>query len=158
MPNHDCRGIANEFLKRNGSRMEQMKLQKLVYMAHGWNWAVNGEPLVKEPFQAWDGGPVLRKIWNHIRDFGFNSGLLYDPETKKAFSANLSKNERDVVEHVWNKYSDFSGLELSEMTHQPGTPWSLTYFGKGRNSELQNTTILEHFTRLGRAGRDARAG
>lgn len=35
MPGHDPRAIANEFLKLNGAPLNQMKLQKLVYIAHG---------------------------------------------------------------------------------------------------------------------------
>ncbi len=41
MPQFDPRAVANEFLKLNGGPMNQMKLQKLVYMAHGWNLAIN---------------------------------------------------------------------------------------------------------------------
>lgn len=151
---HDCRAIANEFLKLNGGSMNQMKLQKLVYMAHGWNLAINGEPLVADRFEAWDGGPVMRSIWNQIRDFGFNAaGGLLGQANKQPFSATLTPEESGVIQHVWKKYGPYSGLELSKMTHQPGTPWTNTYFGEGRNRPLSNADIKQHFTEMAFAGR-----
>ena len=64
--------IANEFLKKPNAtgRLTQMQLLKLTYIAHGWNLAVNGEPLVSEPVEAWNYGPVIRDLYNHIRFYG----------------------------------------------------------------------------------------
>ena len=140
---HDPRAVANEFLKLNNGQMNQMKLQKLVYLSHGWNLAINGAPLVAGRIEAWDGGPVMRLIWNHIRDFGYNTqDELFGESKNKPFKAILSANERSVVEHVWRKYSVFDGLQLSEMTHRPGTPWTNAYFGRGRNHALSDEDII----------------
>ncbi len=157
MPSYDPRAIANEFIRLNGGPMNQMRLQKLIYFAHGWNLAVNRAPLVSGPIEAWDGGPVVRSLWNHLRDFGYNTAqsLLGQPFTKEPFSAELSGSERAVLDHVWRKYSGYSGLQLSEMTHQPGTPWANTYFGRGKNFPLSNDDIKQHFTEMAIAGRSA---
>lgn len=153
---HDARAIANEFLKRNGGPMNQMKLQKLVYIAHGWNLAINRAPLVRDRIEAWDGGPVMRTIWNHIRDFGWTSEdyLLRGPDGRP-FEANLTAAQVAVIDHVWRRYSQYSGLELSNMTHEPGTPWSNAYFGRGRNAQLSQPDIQQHFVELALAGRAA---
>lgn len=158
MPSYDPREIANEFLKLNGGPMNQMKLQKLVYMAHGWNLAINREPLVAARIEAWDGGPVFRQIWNHIRDFGYNTkNALLGRENGDAYTADLSPQEREVISHVWKRYGGYSGLELSEMTHKEGTPWSNSYFGRGRNSTVTDIDIRNHFVELALAGRRATA-
>ena len=47
-----------------------MHLQKLVYLAHGWTLAVTGDPLVEDRFEAWDYGPVIRKLYDALRSFG----------------------------------------------------------------------------------------
>jgi uncharacterized phage-associated protein len=156
MPHHDPRAIANEFLKLVGDRpVNQMWLQKLVYMAHGWNLAINHEPLVDGRIEAWDGGPVFRTIWNHMRDFGRNAkDGLFGKGDKDPFHAGITDRERSVIEHVWKRYGGYSGLELSEMTHQEGTPWSNAYFGKGRNAALDNEDIKQHFVELAFAGRN----
>lgn len=155
MPNQDARAIANEFLRLvDGQPVNQMWLQKLVYMAHGWNLAINGEALVLDRIEAWDGGPVFRPIWNHFRDFGRNArkGLL-GRQDGEPFVADLSSDEKTVITHVWKRYGDYTGMQLSEMTHQEGTPWSNAYFGRGRNSSLQNDDIQQYFTELALAGR-----
>jgi len=152
---HDARAIANEFVKLKDGPVNQMWLQKLVYIAHGWNLAINGEPLIEDRVEAWDGGPVFRIIWNHFRDFGLNTKkCLLGNRDGEPFKADLSDSERAIIGHVWKRYGSYSGRELSEMTHQEGTPWSNTYFGKGRNRALDADDIKQHFTELALAGRE----
>lgn len=146
MPNHSYIDVANHFITLNNGRIEQMKLQKLLFMAQGWNLAVTGKPLMDEKFEAWDGGPVIRRLWNYIRD---NGPLAVAEEEEASFS----DAEKDLLSHVWRKYKDYTGLELSEMTHEVGTPWSNTYFGKGRNWVIPNEEIRLHFRELAFAGR-----
>ncbi len=159
MSNHSALAIANEFLRMSPSvAFDQMKLQKLVYIAHGWNLAINGEPLVKDGIQAWDGGPVFRAIWDHIRDYGLNPRLclLVNPASKEPFAETLSDKELAVLNHVWNKYGADSGKSLSNMTHQRGTPWYNSYL-KGRNTPIADRDIAAHYIELARAGRDRSA-
>lgn len=158
MPRYPAEAIANEFLRRRGSSAwpQQMLLQKLSYIAHGWNLAINGEPLIEEAPEAWDNGPVFRSIWNHIRDFGYRGPNceLTDPESGRPIAADLSPTERAVIDHVWKKYGRYSATELSDMTHEPGTPWYKAYFGRSRNAALRNDEIKEHYVALALAGRD----
>jgi uncharacterized phage-associated protein len=155
MPSYDPRAIANEFIALENRPLNQMRLQKLVYIANGWNLAINREPLTDSRIEAWDGGPVYRVIWNHIRDFGFNMKnrwLLTKPDGEP-FEANLSDSEKSVIQHVWKRYGGYSGIELSRMTHQEGTPWSNAYFGRGQNAALSQDDIQQHFIELALAGR-----
>ena len=155
MPQYDARAIANEFLKlENGKPVNQMWLQKLVYIAHGWNLAINSEPLINHRIEAWDGGPVIRSIWNHLRDLGRNTqDRLFGLASGLPFLADLNPSEKAVIEHVWNRYGAYTGNELSQLTHQEGTPWSNAYFGRGRNSALDQADIKQHFIELALAGR-----
>lgn len=150
---HDPRAIANEFIKLKDGPVNQMWLQKLVYMAHGWNLAINGEPLVSGRIEAWDGGPVMRAIWNQIRDFGQNANGLFGKKPGEPYGADLSADEVAVIKSVWKRYGGYTGRQLSEMTHQEGTPWSNAYFGRGRNAKLLDDDIKQHFTELAIAGR-----
>jgi uncharacterized phage-associated protein len=65
----------------------------------------------------------------------------------------MSEDEAAIISHVWKKYGQYSGLELSEMTHKSGTPWSNSYFGRGRNAALIQSDIQQHFVELALAGR-----
>lgn len=151
---HDPRAIANEFLKLAGNQpINQMWLQKLVYMAHGWNLAINDEPLIAGRIEAWDGGPVMRKIWDQMRDLGRNASGLFGRTPEEPYVADLSDGEKAVIERVWKRYGGYTGRQLSNMTHQEGTPWSNAYFGRGRNAKLRDDDIKQHFTDLAFAGR-----
>ena len=155
MPRYSPLAIANEFLRRSRdtSLPGQMQLQKWIYNANGWNLAVNEEPLSAERPEAWDNGPVFRSVWDHIRDHGFgNNGLLLDSRGQQ-FHAPLEDEELEVVARTWRKYRDFSGNEMSRMSHQIGSPWYAAYFDEGRNSPLSNAGTRRYFRRLAAAGR-----
>jgi uncharacterized phage-associated protein len=163
---HSSMAIANEFLKLQGTEagLTQMQLQKLVYIANGWNLAINGEPLVGEDIEAWDNGPVFRELWGYLTRFGSAPVTsLISPATKKdffgrersaePFQAELSHSEREVIEHVWRRYGRYGAFKLSGLTHQPGTPWYKAYFGIGRNARLDPDDIHQHYIDLSKAAR-----
>ena len=53
------KAIANFFLslaKQSGEAITPMKLQKLVYYAHGWFAGHTGTPLINETVEAWHTG------------------------------------------------------------------------------------------------------
>lgn len=152
MANHSACAIANAFVDIGGVYMPQMKLQKLAYIAHGWNLAISDEPLIGETVQAWDGGPVFRSMWNAIRDYGTRDGKIVGPGQKE-ISELLSDSERAVISHVWKKYGAYSATELSAMTHRPNTPWSKAYFARGRDAPIFNADIADHYKELAFAGR-----
>lgn len=154
MANHDPRAVANEFIGLSNEPIDQMKLHKLVYIAHGWNLAINGEPLVFGTIEAWDEGPVMRSIWNHLRDFGYSTinGFLCERHGEP-FQATFPFQERTIINRVWLKYGGLSSLQLSEMTHRPGTPWSNTYFGSGNKQFISNYNSKAYFRKLALAGR-----
>jgi len=158
MPSHDPRAIANEFIQRNGGNIDQMKLHKLVYLAHAWNLAINHEPLVSGRIEAWDNGPAMRSIWNHLRDFGTNAdGLMVPPRGRTPFHADLTTQELDVIDRVWQRYGSYTNLDLCEVLVTYEAPWGNAYFGKGRNTALLNSDIRAHTVELALAGRRAEA-
>lgn len=161
--------IANEFLRMPGGRaLTQMQLQKLVYFAHGWNLALNGEPLVTEPPEAWTYGPVFPDLYDHTKYFGKGAiGRTITPDDdeaarfftrsksgRPAYQARLTPRERSIIDHVWRRYGTLTGGKLSSLTHQPGTPWFQTYrHGEGKNQPIDNRLIREHYERLAERAR-----
>ena len=159
---HRAVEIANEFLRLPGAsgRLTQMHLQKLVYIAHGWNWAINGEPLIGDEIQAWSFGPVVRDLYEHTKFFGsapINRPITPDDSQVARFfgnsgeaapySATLTGREQQVIEQVWRRYGGLSAIRLSELTHQPGTPWFLA-FQRGRNTRIDEDVIRALYNEL----------
>lgn len=161
MPGYSPVEIANEFLIRRDSATwpQQMYLQKLVYISNGWNLVINGEPLISERPQAWDNGPVYVSLWRHVKDWGYQgpSCELTSPFNKQVLRARLTQPEVSVIDHVWSRYGHYSAKQLSDMTHEPETPWTKAYVGRGRNSELSDIDIRDHYVQLALAGRELQA-
>lgn len=168
MPWHST-AIANEFLKRakkEGHTLTQMQLQKLVYIAHGWNLAINGEPLTIDRPQAWDYGPVYSELWDALRHYGrspvtepikigdYVAGMFRENADEEA-RASLSKDEKELIDTVYETYGKFDAYQLSALTHQEGTPWDSVFSQGHRKGEIRDELIRKHFVDLGREGRRA---
>jgi uncharacterized phage-associated protein len=155
---YDGRAVANYFLelaKAEGIQLDHIKLQKLLYYAHGWHLAFYGEPLVAEGFQAWWHGPVSPKVYDAFSGFGpalinraarrLNDELEWEtiPTPHPG-----DKRTRSHIENIWAAYKRFPGERLSKATHMPGTPWYIvTKSGKLRAQRLMmdNSEIKKFF-------------
>ena len=157
MPRHSPIAIANEFVRRAGTnaRLSSMQLQKLVYIAHGWNLAVTGTPLVAGRLEAWDNGPVFPELYRSTRHLARDAdGLLLDADGTPAAAA-LDDGERELLAAVWDRYGNMPAERLSALTHEPDTPWTKAYLEHGRNATIPNDVIESHYLELGRAARTA---
>lgn len=119
--------IANYFLQQHPP-IEHMKLQKIVYCAHGW-WLVTqrtAPPLVSERPQVWKFGPVFPSLYQSLKIFGSapieapkSRAPLLDPDSIDV----TDETAHRLLEWVWSRYGHLSSFALSEMTHKPGTAW-----------------------------------
>ena len=114
-----------------------MKLLKLVYFAHGWCLALTGKPLINEPVQAWKFGPVIPGLYHALKSYGNNpirsfvtdddSFWLPDGPRVCSIDDGPDKEENEfakrLVQRIWQVYGGFTPIQLSNLTHQPGTPW-----------------------------------
>ena len=125
--------VANFFLdaaEDEAKELTQMQVLKLSYIAHGWHLGLYGEPLFLDPVEAWDYGPVVPAIY---REFWHFRKRPIDGRAREYFSVGEAEAWREpkpteppVLDHlneVWDGYKGYTGLELSAMTHKPGTPW-----------------------------------
>src|SRR6185369_6756877 len=69
----DPRAVANRLLELARERqliIDPMKVQKLIYYAHGWHLALTGKPLLDRSVEAWQYGPVLPDVYRAFQEFG----------------------------------------------------------------------------------------
>lgn len=156
--------IANEFIRlaaNEGKQVTQMHLQKLAYIAQGWNLAINHVPLISDEVEAWDYGPVFPILYDHTKYFGSGPitraikysdnnkiDFFFGKDNEKDYVADLDDNERTVIESVWKKYGKYTAFRLSDLTHRPGTPWYETYFSEGKSARIPNERIRSHYREL----------
>lgn len=108
--------------------MSHLKLQKILFYVQAYHLAVFGIPLFDDDFEAWVHGPVIRKLFNKIRDFS----LIYneiqykvskgEPHPNNVLKENLTPYQILVINEVIDELKGLSGLQLEAMTHSE-PPW-----------------------------------
>jgi len=152
---HSSLAIANEFIRRaQGARqLTHMQVQKLVYLAHGWNLAAYENGLIEDDIEVWEFGPVIRRLYDALRVYGrgpvtrllrWGDDTPFKSDDYEEAYAQLTPEEIDITDLVWEKYGTFPAFKLSALTHEPGTPWSEA-FSQGRNRVIDNASIREYF-------------
>jgi uncharacterized phage-associated protein len=158
---YDARAVANFVLDlagASGVSLTQMQLLKILYFAHGWFLAGYGKPLVRQDFEAWEYGPVVRVVRDSFKTFGKDAikgrAEKFDIFTGELTIVEPALNHEDAcfVEKIFLAYHVHSAWELSDMTHERGSPWDRLWNSKdpvGRlGLRISEIEIREHFERL----------
>lgn len=130
--------VAQYILKKYGS-LEAMKLQKLVFYSQAWRVVQAGVPLFDEPIKAYEMGPVVGTLWHRHRGWRYVT-----PEHIGSGAAEvLSDDEAALVDSVVEFYGQFSGDELSALTHDEA-PW-VDAFDRPRHDRKITVESLKAF-------------
>lgn len=151
----DSEVVANYFIQKSfdtGVPLSQMKLLKLVYIAHGWHRGYLGQNLINDAVQAWRYGPVIPDLYRKISHYGRNTidapipGFGLPGDGRNPWPHEKSQA---LVDRVWESYKPFSAIQLSAMTHQSGTPWDATWHASGGDNYsgaiIPNELIEQHY-------------
>lgn len=148
--------IANYFLKKSfeeGTDVTPMKLLKLVYIAHGWHLGLFDSELISEPTEAWKYGPVIPSVYQMFKKYRTDriTNILFPDQSYKE-EYNCLLQDEDMVaflDKIWEVYKKYSGTQLSELTHQNGTPWYKVWNERGGSSMngaiIPNDMIKVHY-------------
>lgn len=155
---YPTKAVANKFIeiaKKNGLSITAMKLQKLVYFAHGWYLALtNGQPLIDEKIEAWRYGPVVPSLYHEFKSHGSGPIERYaiDIETDQGFRIVTPRLPEDgslsaFIDKVWEVYGNFTAIQLSNMTHESETPWDEIWGSNGvpKNTDIDDAVIKKYF-------------
>ncbi|MCW0398729.1 Antitoxin SocA [Xanthomonas sacchari] len=146
--------IANYFLEKasqEGRALTPMQLIKLVYIAHGWHLGYMGQPLIAEQVQAWKYGPVIKSLYDRLKQFGSGAvqGLVASGPFSWQVDSRVDPNTSSLLDAVWKSYAGFSGVQLSAMTHMDNTPWSIAWHQQGGRkmyyAPIDDALIRDHY-------------
>ena len=141
----DARAVAqqilNECRQAGHTGITPMQLLKLVYVAQGYMLARHDRPLFNEAVEAWQYGPVVRSVYQSVRDYRA-APVAYVPNAPAEI---FTPEEIQVIKDVARIYGGAGGVTLSAATHQPNTPWSTTWTAKGMNSVISNEDIKNFY-------------
>lgn len=123
-----AKSVANEFLRLAAAEtkpLTNMQLQKLVFLGQGYSLALLDRPAYFNNTHAWQWGPVVPALYKALQKYG--SGQVSEFIATESNDDALGQEDRNVLRGVWNGYKNYSGSQLSEITHRPGSPWSKTW-------------------------------
>jgi len=110
-----ARWFVNHADRDAGEAITQLKLQKLVYYADAWFLANFDKPLIKEEFEAWAHGPVVRSLYAKYRSKGWEA-------LPRETGQGVPEDIENYLEAVFEKYGQYSAKKLEKMTHSE-EPW-----------------------------------
>ncbi len=125
------------FLKQQP--LTNLRLQKLVYFAHGWYAGMLQKRLIIDPVEAWKYGPVFPKLYRQLKDFEERPVLkpipIIDAEAVFAgadwdsskivhlYQPSAGSEAEDVLRQVADIYGNMSAGKLVGQSHAKDRPW-----------------------------------
>lgn len=125
--------LCNNILLRgmnDHQKITPMKLQKLMYfVCRDYTKRFCASP-ISEQFEVWRHGPVLPSVYSEFKAFGANPITEFARDALgNAFMVSEKDNPElaEIINAVWAKYRTKTGIELSQITHQPQSAWYRAY-------------------------------
>ena len=155
MKTYPAIAIANEFLDladKDKMGIDPMKLQKLVYICHGYRLAAFEDPLFEEDVEVWRWGPVIPSIYHEFKGFGNKKITRMGEIINDSLDIEVPKIDPDdkickeLFEIIWENYKYYTGVILSNSTHQKGTPWDIS--NRKGHTIIDNKIIGGYYRRL----------
>lgn len=120
--------VANNFIKRGLDEdidITPLKLQKLVYFLFVDYLKKTGDKLFNERFETWSKGPVIPSLYTEFSSYGWKPIKTFAEDSQgKSYAVVETGAFKESIDVVWNKFKDYSGNTLSDITHRENTAWS----------------------------------
>jgi uncharacterized phage-associated protein len=156
---YEARKICNFIIARYGQssfEVTNFRINKLLYFIHGWSLTSRPNGLVRNHFEAWEFGPVVRPVYDSFKKYGRGriteqaSHLDYASGQNKTISFDdVAAEDAHTIIYVFESYGRFSTGELCNLSHEPGGPWHIVYTAWSKDNRLSpripNELIREHF-------------
>lgn len=99
--------ICTRYYEEYGSRIDEMKLHKLLYFAQRESLIQKGEPLFDAVFYGWKYGPIIKEIRLAYKDY-----MLFSKVPQHVVSSIKS-----VMDKIFAEYAGKDSWSLSRLTH-----------------------------------------
>lgn len=128
----------------SGWTLTNLKLQKLLYLAHMIYSGKNHRPLIDdECFQAWNYGPVLPNVYRRGSTFG--AGPIKN--IFHSVSDIADGDEATMISDVVKKFAPIPAFKLVELTHDHKGAWARCFSDGARSVDIPQSAIVEEYAR-----------
>lgn len=129
-----------------GISLNLTQLQKITYICDGVLLACNCN-LVAENCRVWDFGPVYPKIYKWYSKNMGKSIPVSDIKSDAITEINNSPAPA-IIRNALMKFSAWTSVQLSEWTHQSGSPWDIARINGGMYSKIDKMDMKNYFAGL----------
>jgi uncharacterized phage-associated protein len=136
--------VANRLLELADYQLTPMQVLKLVFLSQAWMLGLHGKALIGDRIEAWKYGPVIPDLYHTVKRY--RGGPITKP-LRAARSERMSTEERELVDEVFRVYGDWTGPELSHLTHKPGSPWDQVFEDGGWGQVIPTGVIRDYYER-----------
>lgn len=137
------KNTVNYFLSKD-YEITPLALQKLLYYAQGFYYALRGNYLFREDCEAWVHGPVYTEIYSQYKLFEYNP-------IKSECIYNISEEKASLLDGILKAFGCYNGRTLEKFTHSE-MPWNKARVGKkddeSSNEIISKESISEYFTNV----------
>ena len=144
--------VAKRMLELSRWSLTNLKLQKLLYIAHMIWLGRTGQPLIREGFEAWDYGPVCPVVYHRAKCFGAR-------RIENVFHSvpDLDDDQvEELLKDVVDKLGDASPGKLVAITHWERGAWAKHYRPGIKGIKIPESDILEEYREWFQRDRKAR--
>ena len=134
---YEARKICNYLLASfsgEGYPLTNLRLNKLIYFIHAETLKLKPEGLIRNYFEAWQYGPVIRPVFDLFKVYGERPitglALYLDYASGKQMPIphdDISPIDMQSIHRLFKEYNKFSTSELVALSHEPGGPWDIVY-------------------------------
>lgn len=114
-----------------------LKIQKLLYYAQGLGLVYLNKPLFSEKIEAWKHGPVVREVYEALREYGKR-----DLQDVLKYENTLNVEEQSIVEMAFREYGRYTASYLRNKTHAEPL-WKNAY--KDKNNIISEEAMRDFF-------------
>lgn len=120
--------------------ISNLQLQKILYFLQKKFLQEKGYPLFSDEIEAWDFGPVVRKIYFKFR--GFGAAPLFELSDDQV---QFNIEDEKIIDNLIEKYRDKDPWKLVEESHTKGKAWSIVYnYGIGNKKIIPKELIAAY--------------
>lgn len=142
---YDAQDIAQWFINRAamdaemfyGEYMTNLKLQKLLYFAQGFSYAINNKPLFKEELQAWQHGPVVPSIYMTYK-------VCKAEPISDVNPVEIDEETSALLELVYKHFGIYTATQLRNISHTQ-MPYMKNYKENVPNIKIPKADIKQQF-------------
>ncbi len=156
---YEARKVSNFVLSRYDAQrfdLTNLRLNKLLFFIHAAALAAGKDGLIRNHFEAWQFGPVIRPVFDAFKKHGDRwitepaQFLDYASGTHKPIPFDdIAESDANLIDNVFAEYSRFSTGQLVALSHEAGGPWDLVYRAhladNSVSPRIPNELIRRHF-------------